>query len=195
LLKRLLAPLSEASRRAAELASALGTSFATRDLAELSGYGPDDLAAAIGELLDAGLVVDDAPCLRFRHDLLRKALAIRLAPGVNAAAESMLARRAGGSDPSILQSDDGRLGWASLTAAEMRISRLVAEGLTNREIAARLTLSPHTIDYHLKHVFSKLRAHSRVQLARIMLAHEPGPGPAGATRNRRGSPSVGSTSS
>jgi DNA-binding CsgD family transcriptional regulator len=174
LLKRLLAPLSEASSHVAELAAALGTSFAAGDLAELSGYGPDDLAAAIEELLQAGLVVDDAPRLRFRHDLLRKALAIRLAPGVNAAAESLLARRTGASDLSLLQSDDGRLGWASLTAAELRIARLVAEGLTNREIAARLTLSPHTIDYHLKHVFSKLRAHSRVQLARIMLAHEPG---------------------
>jgi DNA-binding CsgD family transcriptional regulator len=174
LLKRLLAPLSEASRHVAELAAALGTSFATGNLAELTGYGPDDLAAAIEELLQAGLVVDDAARLRFRHELLRKALASRLTSEVKTAAESLLARRAGGADRSPLQSDDDRLGWDSLTAAELRIARLVAEGLTNREIAARLTLSPHTIDYHLKHVFSKLRAHSRVQLARIMLSHEPG---------------------
>ena len=139
-----------------ELASALGTSFAADDLAELSGYGPGDLAAAIDELLNAGLVVDDPPWLRFRHELLREALATRLAPGVNTAAESLLSRRADGSDVSLVQSDGDRFGWASLTPAERRIARLVAEGLTNREIAARLSLSPHTIDYHLKHVFSKL---------------------------------------
>ena len=182
LLERLLAPLSKDSRRVAELASALGTSFAASDLAELSGYGPGPLAAAIEDLLQAGLVVDDAPWLRFRHDLLRKSLVARLAPGVNAAAASLLSRRASGSDVSLLQSDGDGLGWASLTAAELRIARLVAEGLTNREIAARLTLSPHTIDYHLKHAFSKLGVRSRVQLARIVLAHEPRPERVGTPR-------------
>ena len=118
LLERLLAPLSKDSRRVVELASALGTSFAANDLAELSGYGPGDLAAAIEELLNAGLVVDDPPWLRFRHELLREALATRLAPGVNTAAESLLSRRANGSDVSLLQADGDRFGWASLTAAE-----------------------------------------------------------------------------
>jgi DNA-binding CsgD family transcriptional regulator/predicted ATPase len=180
LLERLLAPLGQDSRHVAELASALGTSFAASDLAELSGYGPGDLAAAIEELLQAGLVIDDHPWLRFRHDLLRKALAARLTPGVNDAAESLRARHASGSDLTLVQSDGDGLGWASLTAAELRIARLVAEGQTNREIAARLTLSPHTIDYHLKHAFSKLRVRSRVQLARIVLAHEPRPERVGA---------------
>jgi DNA-binding CsgD family transcriptional regulator/predicted ATPase len=184
LFERLLAPLTKDSRRVAELASAFGTSFAASDLAELSGYGPGDLAAGIEELLNAGLVVDDPPWLRFRHDLLRKALATRLAPAVRAAAESLLSRRASGSDVSLLQSDGDRFGWASLTAAELRIARLVAEGLTNREIAARLTVSPHTIDYHLKHAFSKLRLRSRVQLARIVLTHEPGPERLGALPRR-----------
>jgi DNA-binding CsgD family transcriptional regulator len=184
LFERLLAPLSKDSRRVAELASALGTSFAASDLAELSGYGPADLAAGIEELLKAGLVVDDPPRLRFRHDLLRKALATRLAPAVHAAAQSVLSRRASGSDVSLVQSDGDRFGWASLTAAELRIARLVAEGLTNREIASRLTLSPHTIDYHLKHAFSKLRLRSRVQLARIVLAHEPGAERLGALSRR-----------
>jgi DNA-binding CsgD family transcriptional regulator len=103
---------------------------------------------------------------------------------VHAAAQSVLSRRASGSDVSLVQSDGDRFGWASLTAAELRIARLVAEGLTNREIASRLTLSPHTIDYHLKHAFSKLRLRSRVQLARIVLAHEPGAERLGALSRR-----------
>lgn len=53
-----------------------------------------------------------------------------------------------------------------LTESEARVVRLVAEGLTNREVATRLYLSPHTVDSHLRHTFSKLGIRSRVQLAR-----------------------------
>jgi DNA-binding CsgD family transcriptional regulator len=59
-------------------------------------------------------------------------------------------------------------GWAALTAAEMAVARLAAEGLTNREVADRLFLSPHTVNSHLRHVFTKLRINSRVELVRFV---------------------------
>lgn len=53
-----------------------------------------------------------------------------------------------------------------LTQSELPVARLVTEGLTNREIASRLYLSPHTIDSHLRHIFSKFGVNNRVELTR-----------------------------
>jgi DNA-binding CsgD family transcriptional regulator len=63
-------------------------------------------------------------------------------------------------------------GWASLTDTERAVVDLVAAGLTNREVAARMFLSPHTIGYHLRHVFRKLEITSRVELALLTSARK-----------------------
>ena len=44
-----------------------------------------------------------------------------------------------------------------MTGSELAVARLVAQGLTNREVAERLFISPHTVSGHLRHVFMKLR--------------------------------------
>ena len=63
-------------------------------------------------------------------------------------------------------------GWGSLTAAELAVVRLVADGLTNRDVARQLFLSSHTVSMHLRHVFVKLGINSRVELTRFAVDHE-----------------------
>ena len=64
---------------------------------------------------------------------------------------------------------------SELTAQETQIVRLARDGLSNVEIAARLFISPRTVEWHLSKIFSKLGINSRRQLRRPGI---PGPAPA-----------------
>jgi DNA-binding CsgD family transcriptional regulator len=64
---------------------------------------------------------------------------------------------------------------AQLTPQEMQVARLVAEGSSNREVAAQMFISQNTVEYHLQKVFRKAGVSSRTQLAVALLdpAHHP----------------------
>lgn len=58
-----------------------------------------------------------------------------------------------------------RHGWESLTRAELDVIRFLVGGLTNAQIAARLTVSPRTVQTHLGHIQAKLDMHRRTEIA------------------------------
>jgi DNA-binding CsgD family transcriptional regulator/tetratricopeptide (TPR) repeat protein len=56
-------------------------------------------------------------------------------------------------------------GWAALTETELRVAELVAEGMSNPDVAARLLLSRRTVQTHVSHILAKLGARSRREIA------------------------------
>ncbi|MGH2829702.1 MAG: helix-turn-helix transcriptional regulator [Actinomycetota bacterium] len=86
-----LGSLSHDSVRVLQTASILGTSFSAGDLAVVLGVTPAELAAGLNEPMRAGVVVEDGPRLRFRHDLVREALYQDLAASLRAALHHQVA--------------------------------------------------------------------------------------------------------
>jgi DNA-binding CsgD family transcriptional regulator len=60
-------------------------------------------------------------------------------------------------------------GWDSLSGTEQAVAGLVAQGLSNNQVAARMYISPHTVAHHLRQAFRKLSIASRVELTRVVI--------------------------
>ena len=58
-----------------------------------------------------------------------------------------------------------------LTGRETEVLRLVAKGMTSKQIADRLTISPRTVENHVQSTLRKLQLHNRVELARYAIEH------------------------
>ncbi|MBA9001724.1 AAA family ATPase [Thermomonospora cellulosilytica] len=103
---------------------------------------------------------------RAARDHLRNALQIFTEYGAERWAERARAElRAAGE---TVEPAAAPAGLDLLTPQQLQIARLVAEGATNREIAAQLTLSPRTIEHHLRNIFARLDIRSRVELTMLL---------------------------
>jgi len=60
---------------------------------------------------------------------------------------------------------------AGLTAREVEVLQVVAQGLTNEQVAQRLVISPRTVDTHLTSIYSKLGVSSRSAATRYAMQH------------------------
>jgi DNA-binding CsgD family transcriptional regulator len=119
-----------------------------------------------GALLPAGHATDAVNHLDAALEIYTSAGAERDAARVRGLLRARGVRR---SSPNARSSSR----WPELSESEMAVVELVARGGTNREVADQLYLSPHTINAHLRHVFTKLGIRSRIELARLAVERSP----------------------
>lgn len=136
-----------------------------------------DLARSSPRVLDRAATFEDAAALTgppAAQPLLVEALDIYEAVGASVWAGRVRASlRAMGVRVGVRRERQRpATGWASLTETELAVARLVAEGLTNREAAGRLFVSPHTVNTHLRHIFGKLGVSSRSALTAAVLQQD-----------------------
>jgi DNA-binding CsgD family transcriptional regulator len=169
----------------AELAGAVDRRWALAAVARLYGLlgRDDDLDEHFGAALElheqgAGSAFERARTELLYGERLRRAKrrvdarehlrsAIELFDGLGAAPWSEQARRElRASGESIPRRDP--TAPEKLTPQELQVALQVAEGKTNRDVAAALFLSPKTVEFHLTRVYRKLNIHSRAELVRLL---------------------------
>jgi DNA-binding CsgD family transcriptional regulator len=142
----------------------------TRELAravELFATGPRSLAHA-SALEDLGVVRIGAGATAEGIDALDAALVLYAEAGARSDVGRVRRRlREHGVRRRLAPRERAETGWTAMTDSELRVAHLVARGLTNREVAETLFVSPHTVSSHLRHIFTKLDVNSRVALTRL----------------------------
>src|SRR3981081_4606 len=85
-------------------------------------------------------------------DALTQALVLFARAGATRDAARLRSRlRALGIRRRVATAEKPSTGWGAMTTSELAVAQLVADGLTNREVAERLFVSPHTVNTHLRH--------------------------------------------
>ncbi|MDY7087442.1 MAG: LuxR C-terminal-related transcriptional regulator [Actinomycetota bacterium] len=155
-----VASVSAPARHLLQAAATVGVSFPLLRLARLMGVGPVTMLPALEEALESGLLGGDGELLAFGHDLVRAAVESTLPRPVAAALRPVAPPRRVIPRKSTEPAD-----WSVLSPREREIAELAGQALTNQQIARRTGISPHTVNFHLRQVFHKLRIGSRVELA------------------------------
>jgi DNA-binding CsgD family transcriptional regulator len=156
--------LAQVMRCRGLVAAARGDVDSALELLAAAALAHEQVEDPIGRgraLLALGVVRRRARQKRAARDAIAEALALFEECGAE-----LFAERARGELGRI----GGRTREEGLTPAEQRVAALVAEGRTNREVAAALVLGERTVESHLTHIYAKLGVRSRTELAR---AYEP----------------------
>jgi DNA-binding CsgD family transcriptional regulator len=161
-----LAQAAPTARHLIQVAATIRGASTLTDLAGLMRRHPASLVPAVEEALASGLLVGRGDRLAFPHELVRRQVAQSLPPSVRGSLcpdlrppESTVDQPSPPPRPVP--------GWNQLTGRQREVAALAGEALTNRQIADRLFMSPHTVNFHLRHIFKQLGISSRVQLVRL----------------------------
>lgn len=176
---------AELAVRLAEYAGCVVVGQVGSDLESAEAYHADALLWDFPKSMDSGGIPDDladapAPVVAMVSD--EAAAAAAMASGARGcllggsdmqivvAALQAVAAGLVVTDPALPLAPRAREGDADppaedLTARELAVLQLLAEGLPNKAIAQRLGVSEHTVKFHVNAVFSKLGAHTRTEAA------------------------------
>jgi DNA-binding CsgD family transcriptional regulator len=193
----LLRTVSITCQRMLEVAAIAGRPVSLPVVAGLLGEPPGALIPPIREAIEAGVLTSSGGELCFTQDLTRRALleeipaAVRNVLGSAVASDQLTivgpkpartrsaACQHESAHAAILPPRPGAepMGAAGrhhrFSPTQWSIALLVADGLTNQQIASRLFLSRHTVNYHLREIFRLLGIHSRVELAALIQRYRP----------------------
>jgi DNA-binding CsgD family transcriptional regulator len=177
--------LEERAQHVAFATAVLGEHATVDRVSSTTGLPIPTVLDIVGQLRRSGLLAFDGRRLRFWHPLVRvaaneladagwraatqaRALAVPYRDTRRAVHGRLDSRPDRPADPPapIPAAAAPPITESMLTAREIEIARLVAEGLSNREIAARLHLSHRTVEAHLSRMYSKLAVRSRTELIR-----------------------------
>ena len=153
--------LAQVARCRGLVAAARGEIDSALELLAEAALAHEQVEDPIGRaraLLALGVVRRRARQKRAAREAIEEALALFEECGADGFAEKARAE---------LGHIGGRRREEGLTAAEQRVAALVAEGRTNREVAAALVLGERTVESHLTHIYAKLGVRSRTELARV----------------------------
>ena len=185
-----IARLSQRCQDLLTVAAVIERPFGVATVAAIARASVVDVLADLREALAARVLLEVAGVLSFRHELVRLVLYEATPMSVRAELHRQIseALQSDGGSPVIvghhqlraaelaLSAEDDEcwpadarertvLRWELLTRTERSVALLVARGMSNKEVAARLQVSSRTVETHLAHVFAKLAINSRVQLA------------------------------
>ncbi len=168
----------DALSAAAESGGVLAVPDALERLAMLTNEDPQRAARLLGAARSIRQRTQDARCRLFDHDHEQTQVHIREALGDSTFEQFFSEGATLTTTEAIAYAQRGRgerkrpaSGWESLTPAELDVVRLLGEGLSNKDIAARLFISPRTVQTHLTHIYNKLNLTSRIQVVQEAVRH------------------------
>ncbi|WP_435599870.1 helix-turn-helix transcriptional regulator [Streptomyces sp. C10-9-1] len=164
LLQSMLLDLPDECRQLLRVAAVLGRESTVDDLLPILQVPPSALLLVLDRLIGTGMLAVGSTRVRFPNELLWRLVV----DSVPVPLRQALRRQAADCRqvPSPAARPEPPAGPPELNGRENRIVQLVAEGLTNKQMARRLGISPHTVNYHLKKLFQKTGVNSRIALLR-----------------------------
>ncbi|MFB7942050.1 LuxR C-terminal-related transcriptional regulator [Streptomyces sp. NPDC056049] len=161
---------SPACRQLLRTAAVLGEELEYDVLAAMLRTSPAAMIGLMDEAVGTGALSSDGLRTVFRGELLRRAIAESVPASLKRALwqEAEEVRRTRGTTPARPVALDAAQARATPGDRRAEVLRLVADGLTNRQIARRLEVSPHTVNYHLRKLFFSYGVRSRIDLLRAV---------------------------